>query len=470
MFDQSYNYADTAMRLGTGAMVAFAFGLLFTGCGQAGEGYRVIEREHVPASEVPGIEDIDLEQVSYPVLVGSVAIADQFPDMVWPEMVNEERWRLGLPSELQAELLYPRDCLFVSPAPNGIGTVRKMIDGEVIFFRIHRAAGIEPGQCPTQTDSSSDQPCYRITALSESSGMCTDNIETDRLASFDVVADQDSARIIYFRGDEIRFVRMRVENGCPRFDDESESLEATGSESQYLVARTDENEAVHLLWHDQSERYGQSALRYMKLGPELTSSSEDAVTVSRSAQGGGSFNLLLSAGEATAAWIDLRFSRRFLFKVSNPNKLLLYKIRQQRTPLKPLAINQPYNNEDNAFSPVISSVAADGVWLAWGIEIQDLPPGPSIQIAWSDSHEAGMFASEKQQHGQDLREHLMQRLAKYHRQFGRGPDGPLPPLECTRGAVDPQGERTPAVLVPGRGLKPIGRGDADPESDEDGGG
>ena len=463
------------MRLSTGGMVAFAFGLLLPSCGQTEEDYRVVEREYVPASEVPGIDDIDLEQVSYPVMVGSVAIAEQFPDLVWPDMVNEERWRLGLSPP--GELLYPRNCLFVSPARKGIGTVRRIINGEVIFFRIHRAAGIEPGECPTQTDSSPDPPCYRITALSESSGMCTDSIATDRLASFDVVNDQDSARIIHFRGDEIRFIRMRVANGCPRFDDESESLEATGSESQYLVARTDENEAVHLLWHDRSERPGesglrfvQSALRYIKLGPDLISSSEDVVTVSRSAQGGGSFNLLLSAGAATAAWIDLRFSQRFLFKVSNPNKLLLYKIREQRTRPELLAINQPFNNEDNAFSPVISSVAADGVWLAWGTEIQDLPPGPSIQIAWSDFHEAGIFTSEKQKRGQDLREHLMQRLTRYHRRLGRGPDGPLPPLECTRDPVDLQGESIPGVVVPGNGFQPIGRGDADPDSDEDGGG
>lgn len=442
---------------------------LLAACTQPDGDYRVIEREYVPASEVPGIDDIDLEQVSYPVLVGSVAIAAQFPDMVWPDMVNEERWRLGLSPDLQAELLYPRECLFVSPAPDGIGTVRRIIDGEVIFFRIHRAAGIDPGQCPANTGGTANARCYRITALSESSGMCMDSIATDRLASFDVVNDRERTHVVFFEADAIRVARLQIKDGCPRFNDEFGSLALTGRESSHLLVRVGDSETVHILWYDRQRRYGQSALRYLKLDREFRKRADDAITVTRSANS-RSANLVVAENDVTATWLDSRFSRQFLFGVSNPSKAFLATIGQRSGSFEHLVINRPYDDEDNAFQPVISSSAKGGVWMAWAIEIQDFPPGPGMQIAWRDSRSSLKIASGDRKFGANLQEQIMHRLRKHHREFGRGPDGPLPPLECTRGAVDSPGESTPAVLVPGRGLKVIGRGNVDPESGEDGGG
>ncbi|MDT8410657.1 MAG: hypothetical protein RQ741_13750, partial [Wenzhouxiangellaceae bacterium] len=248
----------------TTAFVLATCALLLTGFRHPDGDYRVVEREYVPADEIPGIAEIDLERASFPVLVGSVAIAEQFPDLVWPDMVNEERWRLGLPPELQAELLYPRECLFVAPARNGIGTIRRIIDGEVIFFRIHRAAGVEPGHCQPDADGVPSNRCYTITALSESSGMCKDSIDVNRLASFDAVLGENDTRIFYADQDSIFVRSLSIKNGCPHFSNRSKRVTRIGNFTQHIRAHESQNRSVHIAWVDKTERARSQGLKYVR--------------------------------------------------------------------------------------------------------------------------------------------------------------------------------------------------------------
>ena len=81
--------ADPLARSSLIAFLLAVCALLLAGCQHSDGDYRVIEREYVPASEVPAIDGIDLEQLSYPVMVGSLAIAEQFPDLVWPDLVDD---------------------------------------------------------------------------------------------------------------------------------------------------------------------------------------------------------------------------------------------------------------------------------------------------------------------------------------------------------------------------------------------
>jgi len=449
-------------------MVAFAFGLLVTSCGQAKEGYRVIDREHVPASEVPGIEDIDLEQVSYPVLVGSVAIADQFPDMVWPDMVNEERWRLGLPSELQAELLYPRDCLFVSPAPNGIGTVRKMIDGEVIFFRIHRAAGIEPGQCPADASGTTGHRCYRITALSESSGMCKDSIKVSRIASFEVIEDEEGARIFYADNDAIFVRNVSLRNGCPSYSKQAKHVVRVGSFTEHIRAHESVDGSVDLAWVEKPERGISDGLRYVRYKDnEITSKG----LASRYVPSGRSVGYIESDARLYLHWASSRFSTQFLLKASNPSKLTVTDVlKVDGYSSGHVVLNEPRDETDNAFAPIVLGVANAGINLFWRSHAGGSSSGSEIQSAVMNGEMTKLRISDSPISSRDFERRLLDRMVEYHRRLGRGRDSRLPPLACQREPVDPIGEPTPAVLVPGRGLKAISRGDVDPESGEDGGG
>jgi len=436
------------MQTGSARVFAILIVVLLAGCGQTAEEYRVIEREYVPASEIPGIDDIDLEQVSYPVVVGSVAIAEQFPAMAWPDMVREERFRLGLSPP--AELLYPRECLFVSPAPNGVGTVRKIIGGQVIFLRIHHAAEIERGECPTASDGTPEQDCFRITALSESSGMCKDDIEVDRVANFDLVSHEDRASLVYFHLDSLRVVGLRMENGCPRFDNESQPLTATGSHSGHLRVRVDEGGALHLLWYDRNRRVGPSALRYLEAGRGFQSGGEDAITVTRFADG-KSANLVFVDEDVMATWLDHRFSRQFLFGVSNPSKAFLANIGKRSRPIQHLVVNQPDNDDDNALDPIISSRAHGGLWMTWALAIDDFPRGPGMETAWRDSSGTVRIASGERPIERDVKQRLLHRLGNHHRQFGRGPEGPLDPLPpaCFESRMERIGASGAGVIVPG---------------------
>ncbi len=445
-----------------------ACALLFSGCGQAAEDYRVIEREYVPASELPGIDHIDLEQVSYPVLVGSVAIAEQFPDLVWPDMVNEERWRLRLPPELKAELLYPRDCLFVSPVSNGIGTVRKIIDDEVIFLRIHRSPESVASECRSDSGDLPDQRCYRITALSESSGMCQDSVSVNRFASFSVVSGPDRSRIFYADQDAIFVRNLAIRNGCPAFGDDPTQVQAIGDLTRDIRAFGARDGAIHIAWIDVLSRIRSRGLMYVAYNEKK---GNNAILISDGEPSSPFFGFVESERAVRIIWNSARFYREFLFKVENPNKLMAATVSANGAmPGVPVVLNKPNDVSDNAYPPILFSPENSGISLFWRSEITAPANENSVQVARMNHEMTQLRISESPLSLVNFERRLMQKFTAHHRDLGRGPDGLLPPLECTRGAVDSPGESAPAVLVPGRGLKPIGRGDAEPESDEDGGG
>lgn len=450
-------------------MVAFAFGLLFTGCGQAAEDYRVIEREYVPAREVPEIDDIDdLEQVSYPVLVGSVAIAEQFPDLVWPDMVSEERWRLRLPPELQAELLYPRDCLFVSPAPNGIGTVRKMIDGEVIFFRVHRAAEIEYGQCQVETSGATDHRCYRITALGESSRMCKDSIKVSRIASFEVINGKEDARIFYADNDAIFVRNVSIRNGCPEYSKQSKRLVRVGSFTKHIRAHQSVDESIHIAWVNKDEEATSQGLNYARYhNNEITSTG----LVSRYVPSGRSVGYIESDARLYLYWASSRFSTRFLLKASNPSKLTVADVlKVDGYSSGHVVLSRPGDETDNAFAPIVLAPADFGVNLFWRSQAGGSSSDSAIQSASMNPDMTMLRVSDSVIAPHEFERRLLGKLTEHHRRFGHGSDGPLLPLDCKRRPIDPLRESAPAVLLPGKSSKVIGRGNVDTESDEDDGG
>src|SRR6056297_1986585 len=445
-----------------------ACALLFSGCGQAAEDYRVIEREYVPASELPGIDHIDLEQVSYPVLVGSVAIAEQFPDLVWPDMVNEERWRLRLPPELKAELLYPRDCLFVSPASNGIGTVRKLIESEVIFFRIHRGAGIEPGRCSEGAGSTPDHRCYRITALSESSGMCKDSIKVSRAASFEVIVGEDGARIFYVDNDFISVRNVSIRNGCPLYSEQSEQVVRVGNFTEHIRTHKSVEDTVDIAWVEKPERGISEGLRYARYHDnEVTKKG----LVSRYVPSGRSVGYIGSERMLYLHWASSRFSTRFLLQANNPSKLTVANVlKVDGYSSGHVVLNVPRDETDNAFPPIVFGAPDFGVNLFWRSQAGGSSSGSAIQSASMNREMTKLRISDSPIPSREFERRLLGRMTEYHRRLGRGADGPLPPLQCKRGTIDSSAESAPAVLMPGGGIKVIGRGDVDSESREDDGG
>lgn len=459
---------DPVARCSRFAFSLAACALLLAGCRHSDGDYRVIEREYVPASEVPGVDDIDLEQVSYPVLVGSVAIAAQFPDMVWPDMVSEERWRLGLPPDLQAELLYPRECLFVSPAPNGIGTVRRIIDGEVIFLRIHRSPESAAGECRSGSSDPSGQRCYRITALSESSRMCKDSISVNRFASFSVVSEPDRSRIFYADQEAIVVRNLAIQNGCPVFGNNPKRVQKIESLTRDIRAFGARDGAIYIAWIDVLNRIRSRGLMYMAYDKKKDN---DAILISDGEPSSPLFGFVESGRTVRLIWNSTRFYREFLFKVENPNKLMAVTVSENGAiPSVPVVLNKPNDVSDNAYPPILFSPENGGVSLFWRSEIAAPANGNSVQVARLNREMTNLGISMSPISLLHFERRLMQQFTEYHRRLGRGSDGPLPALECTRGAVDLPEEGAPAVLVPGKGSKAIDRGNADPESGESDGG
>ena len=304
--------------------------------------------------------------------------------------------------------------------------------------------------------------------LSESAGMCKDSVSVNRFASFSVVSEPDRSRIFYADQDAI-FVRdLAIRNGCPAFGNNAMRVQAIGSLTRDIRAFGARDGAIHIAWIDVLSRIRSRGLMYMAYDEKKDN---NAILISSGEPSSPFFGFVESDRAVRLLWNSTRFYREFLLKVENPNKLMATAVSENgAVPSAPMVLNKPNDVSDNAYPPILFSPENGGVSLFWRSEITAPANGNSVQVARLNREMTNLGISMSPISLLHFERRLMQQFTEYHRRLGRGSDGPLPALECTRGAVDLPEEGAPAVLVPGKGSKAIDRGDVDPESGEGGGG
>jgi hypothetical protein len=417
--------------------------------GAAPDPVREPRREIVAPEDIPGIADLDFTQISIPVSIGSVAISRQFPDIGgWPIQVGQERKRRRRAAESDtSKSHYHEACIFVSSAGAHAGMQRKIIAGEVIFVRQYRVARDTDDQCIRPIGNQGSSHCLRYKALSESSGMCSDTFDAGRAGRFALVAGADGGEVFYLDSDAIYHRSLHIEDGCPRFGDEPQRIAAVEADTDALFARRDDEGSVHILWPDSLSATKAAQIRYLRYEPDKRLTLGESVTLSDSASSQEA-NLLMARSGPVAIWSDMRFSQARGFSAKNQSKILFKYVSSAGCPdCVPTALNEPLVADDVAFD-IISSIAEGSPWFAWEDYHYATETPSAIRYAWLVNPDFVRISTRQTGGAEQTRRAIIDALGEYHRRLGRGEDGPLPAVDCTRRWPDEKLR----VLVPGEGF------------------
>jgi hypothetical protein len=417
-------------------------------------------REIVAPEAIPGIADLDFSQVSIPVRIGSVAISRQFPDIGgWPFQVGQERKRRRLAADHNVAPHYDEACIFVSSAGAHAGMHRKLIAGEVIFMRQYRVAMEADDQCWRPAGREESTHCVRYKAVSESSGMCGDTFDAGRAGRFALIAGDDGGEVFYLDGDGIYHRTLHIENGCPRFGNEPQRIADVEADTDELFARRDDQGRIHILWPDDPAEMRHSEIRYVQYDADTRETASPIQTLPGTPSS-DDVNLLMTDDGPVATWIDLRFTQSNGWRWWNNQKILLLPLSRNRpTESNELALNAPYDANDDPNYPV--SAAANGrPWFGWANDGAGWQDPDRIVHAWLPELDRALITRPQPGTPRGVEDAVVEQLGRYHRQLGRGEDGPLPAVDCTRRWPDEKLR----VLVPGEGFV----GQEDVQDDDDG--